>query len=315
MPSSILSLSFWKAYGIQARPYLLFVSGAAGIVGLAFSALPLASILPAVLLFFLTYGLGQALTDVFQTDTDKISSPYRPLSQGIITPRQVLWVSLVGLLGCAGILFRYSHWAFLFGLVGVVGLATYTPLKRKWWGGPIWNSWIVALLTFMAFLCGNDLAAARNPRLWLILLSVFCSYAVFVILGYFKDISADRQTAYDTLPVHFGWRPSVFASAFFGAISIGVGLILFRPYSLQWLHLYSLLWLAGAIMVIRAHVRMFRISNEAEAHPAIADSVRAFILLHLGEAVTLRPDLLFFSLAFYAIFEIVLYLRPEKSQI
>ena len=68
------------------RPYLLFVSGASGLVGLALAdSLVGPSLLVAALPFFLSYGLGQAITDTFQTDTDALSSPYRPLVRGAIS--------------------------------------------------------------------------------------------------------------------------------------------------------------------------------------------------------------------------------------
>ena len=95
---SILSSAFWRAYWLTMRPYLIFVSGAAGLVGLSFirSADPVYTLI-AFIPLFLSYGLGQALTDCFQTDTDAISSPYRPLVRGIISKSQVLAVSLAGL--------------------------------------------------------------------------------------------------------------------------------------------------------------------------------------------------------------------------
>ena len=36
------------------------------------------------LAFFVSYGFGQALTDCFQTDTDALSAPYRPLVRGLV---------------------------------------------------------------------------------------------------------------------------------------------------------------------------------------------------------------------------------------
>jgi len=77
-PVPVWSLRFVRAYITTMRPYLLFVSGAAGLVGLSF--VPGGASLRVVLAFsalFLSYGLGQALTDCFQTDTDALSAPYR----------------------------------------------------------------------------------------------------------------------------------------------------------------------------------------------------------------------------------------------
>jgi len=86
------SVGFWRAYAITLRPYLFFVSGAAGLVGLALTRLPAPPFLAAFAAFFFSYGLGQALTDVFQRDTDALSAPYRPLVRGELAPGPVLAV-------------------------------------------------------------------------------------------------------------------------------------------------------------------------------------------------------------------------------
>src|SRR4030067_1807386 len=91
--ASLWSGSFWKAFWVTMRPYLIFVSGAAGLVGLAFIPRPEPwRLLLAFLPLLLSYGFGQALTDCFQIDTDSLSSHYRPLVRGIVSRRQALTV-------------------------------------------------------------------------------------------------------------------------------------------------------------------------------------------------------------------------------
>ena len=89
-PYRTLSIDFAKDYIITMRPYLLFVSGVTGICGMSFiDELSVSKAILISLASFLSYGFGQALTDCFQTDTDSISSPYRPLTQGRISKFQV----------------------------------------------------------------------------------------------------------------------------------------------------------------------------------------------------------------------------------
>src|SRR5512136_2953220 len=93
----LLSTDFLAAYLTTMRPYLLFVSGITGIAGM--SLVPGVMGPAAIAIFiatFLSYGFGQALTDCFQIDTDSLSAPYRPLTQGFIGRRHVLLVSIVG---------------------------------------------------------------------------------------------------------------------------------------------------------------------------------------------------------------------------
>jgi 4-hydroxybenzoate polyprenyltransferase len=331
------SAAFWRAYGVTMRPYLCFVSGSAGLVGLALafwdfagpSVLGLApgagliAFASAFAALFLTYGLGQALTDVFQTDTDALSSPYRPLTQGRITRAQVLAISLAGLGLCGLVLAWLSLWTVPLSILAVLGLIAYTWFKRRWWGGPLWNAWVVAVLPAIGFLAGGGQASAlgSNRLLWAAMGSVLFSYAVFVLLGYFKDISADRATGYRTLVVVAGWRTATWVSLGFGLAAVASSAWLlarlgaFDGAGPPTLAVALPIWLAGAGSVLSAHPYMLRLRSEREAHRAIAWTVRGFVLLHLGESAVVLPALMIPALLFYALFELVLTRRPERSQV
>jgi len=325
-PANILSAAFWKAYWITMRPYLLFVSGVAGMAGFADG--PQTGIVVTVgmfFVFFLSYGFGQGLTDCFQTDTDSISSPYRPLIQGIIGRKQVLLVSIIGL--CAGcmILFLRNPWTLLLGLLAVIGLATYTFFKRRWWGGPLYNAWIVAVLAVLGKMTavGKDIslfAIFGDGILVPIMISVFFSYANFVLMGYFKDISADRASGYNTFVVAYGWNKAAIGSDIFAFLSIvatgwGISRVLLNEafYSLRWSSLP--LFLAAIFVLILAQIGIHRIRDEKKAHGPIANVVRGFLLLHIAEISLLKPAWIIPAILFYISFELVLKRRPEKGQV
>jgi 4-hydroxybenzoate polyprenyltransferase len=318
-PYSVVSFHYWKSYWVTLRPYLMFLSGVSGLVGVALvPEVQNGLFWPVLLAFFLSYGLGQALTDVFQTDTDSISSPYRPLTQGLITRRQVFITSLLGLFLCGLLFFIANPWTLAFSALAVLGLVTYTPLKRRWWGGPFWNSWIVALLPLMGYLCGGNAPTGilQSPVLILLSLSTFFSYAVFVLLGYFKDISADRATHYNTFPVVFGWKPAVLMSFVYL-----IGCIITSAWALQYagdkayVFIPLIFWCAGILSFVWSHIKMWLTSEEFEAHHSIGWVVRGYVLLHIGEALVFKPSFLLLGLIYYFGFELVLALRPEKTQI
>jgi len=114
----VFSFRFIRAYIITMRPYLMFVSGATTIVGMSFATE--LGITKAILIFiagFLSYGFGQALTDCFQIDTDSISSPYRPLTQGIVNRNYFFgdkfdW--LIVLHFCVRVFQSSQHWTWNF---------------------------------------------------------------------------------------------------------------------------------------------------------------------------------------------------------
>ncbi|UCG43394.1 MAG: UbiA family prenyltransferase, partial [candidate division WOR-3 bacterium] len=292
-------------------------------VGLAFAEqAALWRIILAFVPLFLAYGFGQALTDCFQTDTDSISSPYRPLVQGLVSRGRVLAVSLSGLVAGVLIMGLLNPVALIFTGLAVVGLLTYTPFKRRWWGGPPWNSWIVALLPVIGRLTDRGYNPAMFFRVGdasalaflLAVLAVFFGYANFVVMGYFKDISADRQTGYRTFPVVFGWKANAVYSdvlAVLVALLAGAAVALGQPLSLP----AAIVFAAAVTVNVIAQAGIHRTRDEARSHGPIANVVRAFILYCLAISLSMRQEWLIPAVMFYGLFELTLRVRPEKAQV
>jgi 4-hydroxybenzoate polyprenyltransferase len=312
-----------RAYVVTMRPYLLFLSGITGLAGLALGPETGAGrTWLAGGAFFLSYGFGQALTDCFQMDTDALSAPYRPLVQGRLARGPVLGTSLGGLLLCGLILVWYHPANVALAVLTVGGLATYTWFKRRWWGGPFYNAWIVALLVVMGyFVAAGWHATAQVPGdLGGVLLLAFFGYANFVLTGYYKDIPADRATGYRTLPVVFGLGVSAFVSDAFALAAVTGALLAARsavavgPVSPQ--HIIGLLLLsAGVVTTVVGQVRLHRVRGAATAYHAIVPVVHAYVLLLAGVTALHRPGWAAWLLVFYAAFTLALARRPEREQI
>ncbi len=323
-PARVLSREFVRGYVITMRPYLLFVSGIAGIVGMALApGIPAADTLLLAAAFFLSYGFGQALTDCFQVDTDSLSAPYRPLVRGDIGRRDVMAVSLVGL-GAIGVtLALYNPLNIPLAAVAVLGLATYTPFKRRWWAGPFYNAWIVGVLTvigYFAALGAAGAAAEASLTLLATILCVFFGYANFVLAGYYKDISADRATGYRTLPVVAGMKVSaivsdIFAAAGTFACGLVVWLSLAGPTSEPGGVIAELFLAAGVVASAIAQLRLHRVNEESEAHGPIGLTVHAFILQLSAIAAALKPDWALWLIVFYIAFNSAMSRRPMREQI
>jgi len=318
----LASRGFLRSYVVTMRPYLLFISGAAGMVGVAFiHEPPLWRVALAFAPLFLSYGLGQALTDTFQTDTDTLSSPYRPLVRGLVSRAQVFWVSLVGLAVVVLILGYLNPRILLLGLLAMLGLLTYTWFKRRWWGGPPWNSWIVALLPVMGRFTDPDYTLgefvrygdARTPAFCAAVVAIFAGYANFVVMGYFKDISADRATGYNTFSVVFGWRANAlyaFATALLAVGATAAVLAFSGSNVLAW----TVLAVAAALQ-LSAQIGVHRTREESAVGRPIADGVRALVLYCLAMMLARRPDWIVFAVLLYGAFELVLRVRPEEGQV
>ena len=327
MSYPIASRGFLRCYWVHMRPYLLFLSGIAALAGMAQVPGPLGTrVLVAMIPFFLSYGIGQALTDAFQVDTDSISSPYRPLVRGEITRGAVIRVSLAGLGAGVVILAALNPWILLPGILSIVGLATYTPFKRRWWGGPPWNAWIVALLPVMGRMiepgfrpwAGGVLLPGVPASFWCVVVAVFFGYANFVLGGYFKDISADRATGYDTIPVRFGWKAGVLGSDLLAlcAAIFTVCMVLpslREPTAGTWIAGVSTL--AGFGVTLAAQSGLHRTRDENATHGPICHIVRAFILFGIAMTLAGRPGWWPALLVYYGLFELTLRARPEERQV
>ncbi len=304
------SFDFLRDYFITMRPYLLFVSGITGICGMSFIAeLSITKSIFIALASFLSYGFGQALTDCFQTDTDSISSPYRPLTQGRISKTQVLTVSIFGLVLCISVFTIYNPINLLLGFLSGIGLATYTYFKRKFWAGPFYNAWIVGVLFLMAFLSGSDLESITgNYKLVYGLSAVFWGYANFVLVGYFKDIEADKETGYNTFPVVFGRKSASSVFSIFTYSNSVTELLVQRPAAI-------LFFIIGTAAMLLCQTFVHFIKQDNESSKAISLSVHAYILLLSSIIILNKNEWLIPIIIFYILFNMAMILRPSKNQI
>lgn len=313
-----LSFHFWKAYGIQMRPYLLFVSGVAGWAGISLASDDSTTIWLKILVFiplFLGYGFGQALTDCFQMDTDALSAPSRPLSMGLLSKSAVITTSLTGLIIISAILIFLNPWNLILCCLSVFGLATYTYVKKNiTFGGPFYNAWIVALLPLMGYISisGKTLLDLSNRVMYLLLLLSFFAYASFVLIGYLKDIKADKKAGYATFTVVFGWNRSILVSIIFLSITIFICYHMIHRES-QSIFLLGL----AAIISTAGHVYGLLTKNKTENNAMfpVSATLRSFILFHLAVILSMSETPLWLVLLFYLLFEIFFYFRPDKNQI
>jgi 4-hydroxybenzoate polyprenyltransferase len=312
--TSVLTLSFWKNYFILMRPYLLFISGITGLLGMAQAQAPFSLVFIVLfVLFFFSYGAGQALTDCYQIDTDSLSSPYRPLVTGKLDKETVFFVSLSFLI-IANVIFAIeNYYNVLVASLATMGLMTYTYFKRRFWGGPLYNGWIVAALYVLGFQSFKPLNW-HDPHNLLALFTVLVAYAHFVLVGYFKDIEADRKTAYHTLPVVYGRKVSSHVSTVLAVTALSSAWLLLSLE--QPINSLSLLAFFISIMTYGiGQILLYKNKSDEMAYKPILFSVHAYLLLLTSLILQVKPGWLFFMMLYYGFFMYTLQYRPCKTQI
>jgi 4-hydroxybenzoate polyprenyltransferase len=324
MAARFPSFDFLRGYVITMRPYLLFVSGITGLLGLSLApGMSIGSTLLLGTVFFLSYGFGQALTDCYQLDTDSLSAPYRPLVRGTIRRGHVLLVSFLGLAAIGVIVALYNELNIPLAALTVAGIATYTQFKRKWWAGPFYNAWIVAVLAAIGYSAGlgpANLGFAITPVVVASLATVFFGYANFVLTGYYKDISADRATGYYTFPVVFGLTRSNLVSNIFAALmllsaGVAMSMTLGGAMPTDGQILAVLFFTSGAIATLIGQGLLHTVTGEQDAHVAITPVVHAYILTLSAVATLQKPAWGPALLVFYVGFLVAMRVRPMREQI
>ena len=317
-PFPVASFGFIKSYWIHMRPYLLFISGIAGISGLAIInnvQIPLLTLVLGFIPFFLGYGFGQAFTDSFQIDTDSISSPYRPVVQGIIRKNDLKWVSIVGLVFICVVLLPLNIYILPVCTLMILGLATYTYFKKNFWfAGPFYNAFIVMLLPILGYMIGgpNYYVDLLNNKLILLCAMTFFAYSNFVLMGYLKDIEADRQTNYNTFPVKFGWDKTVLTGDIFVVITAFFCFMQIESYRLPFAIAVLGLFIA---LGGQALAHLSKLKNEKDSKIPILATIRSFVIWHIAIILQSRPEWWWFLILFYFAFEYTLASRPVKNQI
>jgi len=312
-PARPPAMEFWRAYLVTMRPYLLFVSGITGIAGLSLGGnISTASVIALGLAFFLSYGFGQALTDCFQIDTDALSSPYRPLVRGTVRPIDVLIVSVVGLTACGIVVATHHPANIMLALLAVGGLASYTWFKRRWWGGPWYNAWIVSSIVLMGYLGATHGSMQWSPALAGSMTVALLAYANFVLAGYFKDVEADRATGYKTLPVVFGRGVAAWASD-----ALAIGAFFAATFALRGgdMLVAALFIVPAAGWSFIAQWRLHGVEHDSEAHVAIGPVVHTYVLLLAGIAVAHQPTWIVWIVPFVATYALTMRARPMAAQI
>ena len=223
----------------------------------------------------------------------------------------------IGLTSSAAILAALDPAILVPAALAVAGLLVYTPLKRTWWGGPPCNALVVALLPVMGKMAdGGGWAWLSGPGagpFYAATAVVLLGYGDFVVIGYLKDVSADRATGYRTFPVVFGWRAAVLYGDLLALGAGAAAAYVLAAMGAGW-HAWIVL-LGAAALGLRAHTVAHRLRDERAAHRAIVDVVRALILGCGAVVIGVRAEWSLAFAAFYSTFELAIRSRPERTQV
>ena len=229
-----------------------------------------------VLLIFFSMSMitsaGFAVNDYFDSESDAVIKPKRPIPAGSLSLKQV--VAAAGILFALGLGFAalVNPLSFVILLVDSVVLLLYSALvKRK--SGFAANV-VVGLLVGTAFIYGEAAVANNISLISLSLYPIACGTIGGNVLRDILSFEGDSKVGYPTLPQKIGNAQSVKIAAFFfmvtGVLSplpylLGEFTVFYLPLILLWgiLLIYSSIRLvtsAATVQNVRKHERVITMS-------------------------------------------------------
>lgn len=225
------------------RPELPLAAGICVVAGelLALGRLPsVHSLIYGFICIFLISGAALILNDYFDLEVDKVNAPDRPLPSGVVSPSEVIILTII--VSAAGIIISYiiSIYALILSIILlIIGILYNWKLKETGFPGNL----IVSISVASTFILGG--ISVGDP--WNKIVFTFSSMAFFVDLGEeiaadAMDMEGDKKRNSKSIAILMGCREALSISSvmFFLVVLISFIPILFNWFGISYVFIISI---------------------------------------------------------------------------
>lgn len=283
---------FWTLYGliVLARPVDGIIIGSTGVLGMIVGlrdAPTLTQMIMGLLGGIFLLGGMDTFNDYKDIETDRISKPWRPLPQGIVSPRIALIAAISETTIAIGVGFLFFEiQALLMGFIGISLAIAYSKWLKPFY---LAKNIVVALSLSLALGTG---ALAVNPTPSIDLLFIVLQMLIFIAAFIFEihkdlgDIQGDLTQGVKTVPTQFGKDRTVklLILGYFAAWIIASSFtILLRS---DYIYL-GILFLTGVLIILVLYFLAKNPEKNVERTRRMTTLVMGFILLGLARLLLL----------------------------
>lgn len=248
MRSNKKILNFTKAYIKSMRLYYSFVTGIAGLIGIALyqylankggifgnsegmlsieTPTPLPKLLVILMILFLSWGINQIYNDFLGLKEDRINAPDRPMVSGELNPKFALLLSTVLMLFAFIVTWVYLEESAIYPLIIGVALNVVYEYSK---GYGVWANIVFGLMISMCTVYGFLACGKSNFSMFSISHIFFIVYislinGLMTYYTYFKDYIGDKAAGKKTLIVRLGLEKSQKLSVVFSFLPPAIFLI------------------------------------------------------------------------------------------
>lgn len=259
------------------RPELPLAAGICVIAGelLALGRLPsVHSLIYGFICIFLISGAALILNDYFDLEVDKVNAPDRPLPSGIVSPSEVIILTII--VSASGIIMSYfiSIYALILSIILlIIGILYNWKLKETGFPGNL----MVSISVASTFILGG--ISVGDP--WNKIVFTFSSMAFFVDLGEeiaadAMDMEGDKKRNSKSIAILMGQRAALSISSvmFFLVVFIS-----FIPMFFNWLGIgYIFMISISDIIIFISVLKLIKSKTPKQGHFWIKQIYRGAIL-------------------------------------
>ena len=251
-------LETWRIYTVIWCGLVSFAGAC-----IAFGNLPpLRTALLALFIPMMGWTAGLYLSDYLDRKLDTIQKPHRPIPSGRIKPKEAL--ALGAVFAITGFILSFLLSINNIILVFVVAILVFLYAKVSKSKGIIGNLnrglVTVAAYFFGVFSLGQSISAIPI-YLWLLAIVFLFHDTNSNLIGAIRDIKGDKKAGYNTIPVKYGIKKSIFFSLILTLIWLP--LALYIPYRYKFLkNEFYIVIILDILILLIMYIYLFRFKDD-----------------------------------------------------
>lgn len=248
------------AYTKSMRPYLFFISGMAGWLGVVFSGTTssITKIITVISVVFIGWGVNQVINDLLGLKADKINAPHRPLISGELSIKEAIAISLFFfILGGIITYFLNPQAIILFLLVFMLNII-YEYSKKVPFLGNIVFGFLLAPCVYYGAMCINNKGlwdVLLDKRLGLIAIAVILVNITVAFFTYYKDYIGDKAGGRRTIIVQLSPYRARYLNYLMSAVPFTV--LIFLPIWRISINVYFIVLIALTFLMLQYTAFLF----------------------------------------------------------
>lgn len=201
---------------------------------------------------------GLYLSDYLDRKLDSIQKPHRPIPSGRIKPKEAIIVGACFAFAGFFLTFLLSFYNVVLVFVVALLVFLYTNVSKSHGLSGNVNRGLVTMAAYFfgIFATGASLSSLP-PYVWLLSVVFLLHDTNSNLVGAIRDIEGDKKGGYQTIPVKYGVKISIYFSLLLTAIWLPLSLILPLYYHFLAIQFYLIIIIDAAILLVM-YLYLFR---------------------------------------------------------